>query len=219
MGLLVRRGWFLFCSDLPAEAILAKIPKSFYFHFVSRFCSRAFAVVGNLSWTRMPVNIEGTQWFPPNCPFGPRGCFWMFLNMRRPGFTLPVQTKSTSSGLGPVSGNKNEEDIMFLRFSTKVEKVKNLPLGQNDLFTTFLFLLGSTVRPQQKGGEVRLLLFRLFLFCLAAMELFSGGSDICLSADRLPWGSLGSEFGDPLGSPWVWRHFVRQAGPQKPLKT
>ena len=93
-----------------------------------------------------------------------------------------------------------------------------MPLGRSGLFTTFLFLLGSTVRPQQKGGEARLLLFRLFLFSLAALEFFSGGSDICLSADRLPWGSLGSEFGDPPGSPWVWRHSVWQAGPPKTVK-
>ena len=75
----------------------------------------------------------------------------MFLNMRRPGFTLPVQTKSTSSGLGPVSGEKNEEDIIFLRFSTKVEKVKKRLSVKTIYLLFFYFYWGQRFARSKKG--------------------------------------------------------------------
>ena len=204
------------------EAISAKIPKSFYFYVVSRFCSRAFPVVGNLFLDKGAGEHRRHLMIFTEGPFLVEGLFLNAFEHTQAWLYSSRADQINFQRLGASFRRKNEEDIILLRFSTKVEHVRKTktPLGRNDLFTTFLFLLGSTVRPQRKGGDATLLLlFRLFLFCLAALEFFSGGSDICLSADRLPWGSLGSEFGDPPGSPWVWRHSVRQAGPPKPVKT
>ena len=171
------------CSS---EAISVKIHKSFNFYVMSCCFSRAFSVGGNLFLDKgAGEHRRHLMIYTPEGRFGPRGCFWTFAGLVLLFPCRPNQHPAAWGGLGAASGEQ-------MKKSWKVNKVNNkMPLGQSHLFTTFLFLLGLTVRQQQKGGEARLLLFRLFCFCLAAFRLFTGVSDISLFGVWLQRGSPG----------------------------
>jgi hypothetical protein len=139
------------------------------------------------------VNIEGTTWFSPEGCFGPRGCLWTFA-----GLVLLFPCRPNQLPAAWVQfPEKKQEDTTFMKF---IKNTKNAP-GRRRLFTSFLFLLGSTVRQWHERGGVRLLLFTLFLFCLVARVLFTGVSDIPVFKVPPESCELGSEVGP--GGTWI----------------
>ena len=75
----------------------------------------------------------------------------MFLNIRRPGFTLPEQTKSTSSGLGPVSGETRKK-TSFSEIWNKSREIEKKRLSVETIYLLlFYFYWGRRFACSQKG--------------------------------------------------------------------
>ena len=142
----------------------------------------------------------------------------MFLNMRRPGFTLPVQTKSTSSGFGPVSGDKNQEDIIFLRFSTKVENVKKRLSVETIYLLLFYFYWGRRFARSEKGATRDYYYSDYSFYVCQPWSFLAVAPIFACPQTGFHGAALVQNLGAPPGSPWVWGHSVWQAGPPKPLK-
>ena len=84
------------------EAILAKIPKSFYFYFVSRFCSRAFTVVGNLFLDKEAGEHRRHLMIFTKRPFWAEGLLLNVFEHAQAWFYSSRAGQINFSGLGPV---------------------------------------------------------------------------------------------------------------------
>ena len=156
------------------DAISATICNCDYFYFVSRFHSRAFSVVGNISLDKGAGEHQRHLMIFTGGPFWAEG---LLLNIGRPRFTLPVQTKSTSSGLGRLGCNfrrQKQESTIFMFFSKTNKKC----FGHFSLFTTFLFLLGVQTPTRHENDETRL---QLLDYCISVLLAVSENTSACQS--------------------------------------
>ena len=133
------------------EAISAKIPKSFYFYFVSRFCSRAFTVVGNLFLDKEAGEHRRHLMIFTEGPFWAEGLFLNVFEHAQAWFYSSRADQINFQRLGSSFRRKNEEDIIFLRFSTQIEQVKNVSRSKRSIYY-FSISIGVDGSPAAKRG-------------------------------------------------------------------
>jgi hypothetical protein len=103
------------------EAISAKIPKSFYFYFVSRFCSKAFTVVGNLFLDKGAGEHRRHLMIFTEGPFLAEGLFLNVFEHAQDWFYSSRADQINFQRLGASFRRKNEEDIIFLDLAQKLK--------------------------------------------------------------------------------------------------
>jgi len=88
------------------EAISATIRKHNYFYFVSRFCSRAFSVVGNIFLDRGADEHRRHLMVFTGGPFWAEGLFFQFAGLVLPFPCRPNQLPAAWGGSGAIFGEK-----------------------------------------------------------------------------------------------------------------
>jgi hypothetical protein len=200
------------------EAISAKIPKSFYFYFVSRFCSRAFTVVGNLFLDKGAGEHRRHLMIFTEGLFLAEGLFLNVFEHAQAWFYSSRADQINFQRLGDSFRRKNEEDIIFLRFSTEVENVKKRLSVETIYLLLFYFYWGRRFARSEKGATRDYYYSDYSFYVCQPWSFLAVAPIFACPQTGFHGAALVQNLGAPPGSPWVWRHSVWQAGPPKPLK-
>ena len=137
------------------------------------------------------------------------------MNLRRPRFELPVQTESTSSGLGGAFRRK----VDFAQFWSKRQKMLSVDV---DYLLVFYFYWGVRLANGPKGVKRDYYYSDYFFSGCSGGVIFTGARHF----GRMEASSLGQKSGPPRPGPEtmgeacvvIWRPSIRQALAQKSQK-
>ena len=189
-----------------------------YFYVVSHFCSIAFSVVGNILLDKGAGEIGRHLMIFTGAPFWTEE---LFFNLRRHSFELPVQTKSTSSGLGWLGWSFPKRKMDFAQFRAKREKSLSVNI---DYLLVFYFYWDVRLASGPKGVKRDYYYYYSdnFFFGCAWEVIFTGVRHF----GRIEASSLDQKPGPPGPGPdamgeacmVIWRPSIRQALAQKSNK-